>query len=104
MFSDYVDPGDVRVVCFALETWDGKLNWWRPRFYRYADKLGAKAACGDSAAKQWCVAEVLRLIRLEKGDATSYRAIHVIERRWVDAHIEDLPIARIPLPAAPRAH
>jgi hypothetical protein len=104
MFSSYLDPAHVRVVCFALETRDGQLHWWHPRFYRYPDKLGRKAAGGDTAVKLWCVSEVIRLIRLEEGDTLHYRAIHVIERKWVHGDSQDLTIASVPLPACPRAH
>lgn len=103
MFSGYRDPSGVRVVCLALETRDGKLEWWRPRFYRYQDKLGRKLAGANTELTLWCVGEALRLIRLEEGDTLGYRAIHVVERRWVNAASEDRTLARIPIPGRPSA-
>jgi hypothetical protein len=103
MFSGYRDPSSVRVVCLALETRDGSLEWWRPRFYRYPDKLGRKLAGANTELTLWCVGEALRLIRLEEGDALRYRAIHIVERRWVNAASKDRTITRIPIPGRPGA-
>jgi hypothetical protein len=103
MFSGYRDPAGLRVVCLALETRDGNLQWWRPRFFRYADKLGRKLAGANVELTLWCVGEALRLIRLEEGGTLRYQAVRVVERRWVNSDSQDRTIARIPLPGHPRA-
>ena len=95
MFSRYRDPWEVRVICFGLETLKGNVTWWRPRFYRYQDTLGRKLAPDDSAHRLWVVSEVLRLVRLEEGDARRYIAVHIVERRWVDCAVRDRTLARI---------
>jgi hypothetical protein len=99
MFSRYRDPRQVCVICIALETPDGSLTWWRPHFYRYADIFGRKLATDDLALRLWCASEVLRIVRLEegrpKGNAEPYRAVHIVERRWIDSSIQDRTLAKV---------
>jgi hypothetical protein len=95
MFSHYRDPRQVCVICIALETPDGNLTWWRPRFYRYPDIVGRKLVPDDPSLRLWCVSEVLRLVRLEKGDSETYRAIHIVERRWIGCSVQDRTLARV---------
>jgi hypothetical protein len=95
MFSHYRDPRDVCVICIALENSDGNLTWWRPHFYRYPDILGRKLVPDDPSLRLKYVSEVLRLVRLEKGATDSYRAIHILERRWIDCSAQDRTLARV---------
>src|ERR1700733_3321801 len=99
MFSRYRDPRQVCVICIALETPDGSLTWWRPHFYRYPDVLGRKLALDDLALKLWCVSEVLRLVQLENGlegaKSEPYRAVHIVERRWIDNSVRDRTLAKV---------
>jgi hypothetical protein len=94
MFSRYRDPRQVCVICIALETPDGNLTWWRPHFYRYADIFGRKLASDDLSLRLWCASEILRLVRLE-GHPESYRAVHIVERRWIDSSIRDRTLAKV---------
>ena len=103
MFSRYRDPRQVCVVCIALESPDGTLRWWRPHFYRYPDMFGRRLLRDDHALRLWCTGEVLRLVRLETGNMDAYRAIHIVERRWIDSSVRDRTLARVPVNGLNRA-
>jgi hypothetical protein len=99
MFSRYRRAQEVRVVCLALEALDGTLNWWRPHFYRYTDGIGGKVADLSEGNISSCAEQVTRLLALEFEDVSLCKALHIIERRWVDGAPFDRPISVIPLKA-----
>jgi hypothetical protein len=96
MFSHYRVQENVRVVGIALESSNGQVIWWRPRFFRYPDRLGRIFHTADGAQRLWCAAEALRLVRLE-GSPVPVTALHIVERRWVHNAIHDHTLARIPV-------
>jgi hypothetical protein len=114
MFSQLMSPNEVEVFRVALETDAGEVVWWRSDFYRYPEfvgrtlkrihrmsKEGGKIEAVAALETQRCLAEVLRLIEVEEGNANHYRAFHLI-RRSIDTRgdkafsVKDQTVARIP--------
>ncbi len=96
MFSRYRRTEEVRVVCLALEAFDGTFRWWRPHFYRYADGIGRKLSDLSERNISSCMEQVTRLLALEHEDFSWCKAVHVIERRWVNGGPLDRSICAIP--------
>ncbi len=93
MFSGRLRLDEVEVFRVALESPDGTVDWWRPRHYRYAEKLGrqwlrlhhalpadAAARAARAMAQHQLLCEVARLVRHEQGEATGWRALHMVQR------------------------
>jgi hypothetical protein len=99
MFSRYRAAQEVRVVCVALEAFDGTFSWWRPHFYRYADGIGRQLADLSEPNISSCMEQVTRLLAIEHEDLSWCKAVHVIERRWVNGAPFDQSISAIPAKA-----
>jgi hypothetical protein len=99
MFSRYKKAQEVRVVCLALEAFDGTFSWWRPHFYRYTDGIGRKIADLSEGSISSCMEQATRLLALEYEDLSWCRAVHIIERSWVNGAPFDRSIAAIPAKA-----
>lgn len=97
MFSRYRRSHDIRIVCVALEREDGILVWWRPRFHRYSDGLAGKLAAQSEEESAAGVEQATRLLKLEHGDISWWKAVHVRERRWVNGSPLDRTVFTIPL-------
>ena len=106
MFSGPKDLSQVEIFRVALETAEGEVVWWRSRFYRYPEHIGSElrraAARGKRKHFQKYLVEVVRLIRLEDGDAARYRAVHIIRRTAFEGPgralvIDDQTVATFPI-------
>ena len=90
MFAQPHTLAQVEVFRVARETADGEIIWWRSRFYRYPERLGrdlrqAQTLAQHNAAlplleQRRLLAEAARLIRLEEGGASRYRALRIVRR------------------------
>lgn len=93
MFSGRLRMEEVEVFRVALESQAGTVEWWRPRYYRYAEEVGRQlqhlhhavppsppARIAVAMAQQYLFREVLRLVRLEHGGTARWRAVHLIRR------------------------
>lgn len=94
MYSGLHSPGKVNVIRIALQQQDGRLTWWKSRFYRYPEYTARKLQELHQAMKQdkqkevfallernRLLHEVLRLIESEEGSIHRYQAFHIVERR-----------------------
>jgi hypothetical protein len=97
MFSRYRKTEDIQVVCLALEASDGSLRQWQPHFYRYTDGIGVKLGDLSEGNISSCVEQVMRLLKLEHRDVSWCKAVHVLERRWINGAPLDRTIATIPV-------
>lgn len=93
MFSELRRLDQVSVYCIAFETSAGSLEWWRPRHYRYAERIGQSLqrfapSCNATAAHQAALSlarrqtlrHALRLVELELGVVPAWNAVHVVRR------------------------
>jgi hypothetical protein len=94
MFSAKHQVSNIKVFRVALETQEGKLEWWQHEAFRYPEFVGkklkqiydtlpgndGKASVLANLQKYKLLAEVLRLIRLDGYAIDHYRAFHLIER------------------------
>jgi hypothetical protein len=95
MFSAPHQLNRVKVYRIALETHDGKIEWWQHEAYRYPEFIGRKLKSLYTNAtstidnktvllatleKRRLLCEVLRLLELGGDQAAKYRSFRIIER------------------------
>ena len=104
MFSKYRHPRNVATICLAIVATDGSSRWWRPEFYRYpelfARRLSVAAVAGGPEFLRvtlWCAAEILRLIRLERGSTAGIAAIRMVDRTPRGDHFDERILAEVPV-------
>jgi hypothetical protein len=110
MFCQRLAPEDLAVVRIAIEDEAGRIDWWRPRFFRLPDRLCARfealrrvtPARGQSPALLEFFSQTQHLIVAENPAATGRTAVLFVCRRveWRDGAFvsRDEVVARIPFP------
>jgi hypothetical protein len=93
MFSGRHHLQHVKVFRLALETQNGKIEWWQHEAYRYPEFVGRqllrfydrlngtdkKSTALLSLEKHKLLLEVLRIIEAD-GYSINYKAFHIVER------------------------
>jgi hypothetical protein len=116
MFSRRITAENLVVFRIAIEDAGGRIAWWRPRFFRMADRLCARLeelardapnAPPDSPALLELFAHTERLILADNPVSKSCRAVlfirRRIERRDGVFTPRDEVVARLPFPNGPSA-
>ena len=96
MFSRLHSLEHVCVTRLALESHQGKVDWWRPHFYRDHEQITAQIVRSPAELLHW-LSEALRLIEKEEGTTSRYRAVHIVERTWDGNSARDRTVKIIPV-------
>ncbi len=116
MFSNFMTMNDVAIFRLAMETKEGEIIWWSPRFPRYQRRIGKvlkrihlsgrgnNTSAGMTDQYTYLV-DVARLIIQEQGSIDRYQAFCIFRRsiridsgnQWIvnDDLIERIPMASI---------